>query len=220
VIRVECEQGSREWLETRIGIPTASEFSRIMTPSMKPSDSVTGYRNELLAEWLLGESLAESVSLFMQRGADEERGARSYYEMQRDVDIEEVGFLFRDDRRTGCSPDGLVGTNGGLEIKVPKAGNHVGCLLDESVPGQHRAQIQGCIWIAEREWWDFLSYNRFLPSVIVRVYRDDIFIKHLSTLVGVFCDQVAEAQEYLLKRGLRPKSPKRMDVAPLFQGVG
>lgn len=220
MIRVECEQGSREWIETRIGIPTSSEFSKIITPSMKPSDSAVGYRNELLAEWMLGESLSEGVSQFMQRGADEERAARAYYEMQRDIDIESVGFLFRDDRRTGCSPDGLVGAEGGLEIKVPKAGNHVGCLVDNALPATHRAQVQGSIWIAEREWWDFLSYNPYLPSVIVRVHRDDIYIKHLSTLVRVFCDQLAEAQDKLLARGYVPKSPKRMEAAPIFAGVG
>lgn len=220
MIRADFDQGSAAWVEARLGLPTASQFHRIITPTtMKPSASAEGYRNELLAEWLMGAPLEAMDEGFMERGMALEAGARSFYELMREADVEQVGFLWRDDRRCGCSPDGLVGTEGGVEIKCPSPGVHVSYLLGG--PGdKYRAQIQGCLWIAERQWWDFLSYHPTMPPALVRIERDERFIAALAEAVVQFCDNLDTAKSSLLARGYSPVEKPKREPAPFFVGVG
>ena len=110
MIIVDVEQRSFEWLEARQGIPTGSQISRLLTEKTRKY-SVLGarkYRNELLAEWFLDASLDGGNTLWMDRGTMLETEARQYYELLRDVELDEVGFCLRDDRRFGGSPDALV----------------------------------------------------------------------------------------------------------------
>lgn len=204
MIRLDVEQGSAAWIQARLGIPTASQFHRILTPkTLRVSEAASGYRNELLAEWLLGEPASDELSQFVQRGTVEESAARRFYELERDVDVEPVGFLLTDDRRAGCSPDGFVGQDGGLELKVPSASVHVGYLL-EAAGDKYKAQIQGNLWISEREWWDFVSYHPSLPPALVRFSRDEVFIAALRGAVSCFCDGLDAAKDSLRARGCEP----------------
>ncbi len=201
MIHIKCTQGDDRWIQARLGIPTASRFSSILTPkTMKLSSQADGYMNELLAEWILGRPVDDTQTQFMERGTDMEPSAVAYYEFQREVTTEEVGFCLRDDRRVGCSPDRLVGDNGGLEIKVPGAKKHVSYLLGNP-PEQYKVQIQGGLWICEREFWDFLSYNPDIPSVILRCPRDEPFIRKLADVVDAFLDRLEEAKERMRAMG-------------------
>lgn len=204
MIRLNVVQGSPEWFAARIGIPTASNFDRIITATGKASGQMTGYAHKLIAEQMLGVSLDEESNSFMQRGTAQEDKARKFYELQRSADVEQVGFLLRDDRRVGCSPDGLVGTDGMVEIKVPMAHTHVGYLLDTDGIG-YKHQTQGGLWIAERDWIDTVSYHDTMPSALVRVHRDDAYIKTLAMLVNQFLSFMDESKEKLMKRGILPK---------------
>lgn len=195
-------QGSAAWIDAHVGRPTASQFSRIMTPkTLKLSGQADDYRNELLAEELLGYPVNDFLSQFMERGKALEDDALSYYELQRGVDINRVGFVLRDDGRTGCSPDALVGDEGGLEIKTPSAANHVGYLID-GPDDKYKAQVQGCLWICERQWWDFVSYNPELPPVLIRFERDEAFIKALALCVDQFVSYLDESRDKLIRRGV------------------
>jgi len=217
VIRLDVPQGSKAWFDARIGLPTASQYSRILTPrTMKVSEQAVGYRNELLAEWLLGEPLDTGEFQFTERGSSLEEGAYRFYEMQREVDVDRVGFLLRDDRRTGCSPDGLVGTDGQVEIKCPAAATHVGYLLDGGGE-KYRAQIQGGLYISGRPWCDFLSYHPTLPPAMVRFQRDEPFIRALEAVLNEFCDRLATAQAELAARGYQPAAKAEPSF---FAGVG
>ena len=121
MIILDCEQGTQAWTEARLGIPTASEFSRIVTPTGKLSAARDGYMAELLAEWALGQPVSEFMGTdWTERGHMLEDAAREYYGVIRDVEPRTVGFLYRDESRTcGASPDSLVGSNGLLETQVP-----------------------------------------------------------------------------------------------------
>jgi len=207
MIVLDVEQGSGAWLDARRGLPTASQFHRLITAkTMRPSEQATGYRNLLLAEWLLGGNLDEDVSQFMQRGSDLEEGAFDFYELRQEMDVDRVGFVLRDDRRAGCSPDGLVGTDGGLELKCPSPQVHIGYLLD-GMGDAYRAQVQGCLYVCGREWWDWLSYHPTLPPVLVRCYRDEPFIKALTSILDAFCDHLDAMKEDLKHRGFTPAVP-------------
>lgn len=199
---IVCEQGSREWLHVKAGVVSASNLHRVMTPSkMKLAAASEGYCHELLAEQVLGRPLDDATTSFMQRGTEYEQKARDWYSLQRDTDIERVGFLLRDDGRVGCSPDALVGTVGGLEIKVPSAKTHMGYLID-GVDENYRCQIQGSLWITGRRWWDFVSYNPELPSLLVRIERDEAFIAALDKTCAQFLAYVDECKDRLRGRGL------------------
>lgn len=208
MIKINVEQGSLEWFQARMGIPTASMYGKILTPkTLKLSESSKKYRNFLLAEWLCGEPLGDELGGLVERGADLEERAFSLYEAQHDVDVERPGFVLRDDKRTGCSPDGLIEPNGGLEMKCPAPGTHMGYLLDLE-GDEYRAQVQGGIWICEREWWDFYSYHPLLPKAEMRIARDDAYIGALSNAVLHFCDQLDEAKARLMEMGHNPKLPE------------
>lgn len=195
------EQGSGEWLKARVGIPTASQFERILTPGGKPSSQADKYMHQLIAEQLLGVPMDDASSGYMLRGSTLERRAVSFYELQKEVDTEPIGFLLRDDKRVGASPDRFVGKDGLLEIKCPSAGVHIGYLLDKDGIG-YKVQVQGQLWIAEREWSDTLSYHPELPPALVRQVRDEKFIALLAAAVEQFLNAMDEAKVKLQRFGL------------------
>lgn len=199
---IDCEQGSDQWHAARLGIPTASQFHRIITPGGKPSKSAGPYAHDLLAEECLGVPLDAGASAFMQRGTALEEAARSHYAYQRSVSARQVGFVMLDDGSAGCSPDSFVGEEGGLEIKCAGAGKHVGHLLGVAV--EYNVQIQGCMWICKRRWWDLVCYHPQLPSAIVRVARDDKFIDDLAFAVVAFTAMMAAKREELVPMGCVP----------------
>lgn len=202
MIVLNVEQGSEEWLAARLGVPTASQFSRIISnKTAKLSTQADGYAHQLIAEQLLGIPMDNASSGFMQRGSEMEKTAISFYEMQRECDTEKVGFILRDDRRVGCSPDRLVGTDGLLEIKCPSAPVHIGYLLDETGIG-YRAQVQGQLWLTGREWVDTLSYHPDMPSALVRQVRDAEYIAALAKAVDQFISFIDESKEKLRRLGL------------------
>jgi hypothetical protein len=207
MIRIDCAQGSTEWIAARLAIPTASQFDRIITNKTgKLSDQATKYAWELIAEEVLGYPIDGASSAFMTRGTVIEQKAVSYYELQRDVETEAVGVILRDDRRVGCSPDRLVGSDGLLEIKVPNAANHIGYLLeDDGIGSSYRAQLQGQLWLTGRAWVDSLSYNPGMPNGLVRIYRDEEYIGKLAAAVEQFLSMRDEMKLKLARRGYFPE---------------
>lgn len=205
MIILDCEQGTPEWLQARLGIPTASSFDKIITPTGKPSTQSDAYANTLVAEWLSGESAGADLSgnVWVQRGNELEPEARKFYEMQTDSSVTQVGFVLRDDRLVGCSPDGLV--NGGLmEIKCPAPATHVEYLLQGALPTKYIPQVQGQMYIAEADWCDFVSYHPNMPPVIFRVERNPKFIAALTDALGEFLLTLADRKDTLISKGIEP----------------
>ena len=143
----------------------------------------------------------QAVSTWMDRGAASEDEAVSFYQLQRDCETEKVGFITNDAGTIGASPDRLVGAEGLLEIKIPAEHTHVSYLLKKSVDQAYYPQIQGQLWIAERKWVDILSWHPEMPPALIRVVRDEEFIKLLSEAVGKFSLLLEEYSADLVKRG-------------------
>ena len=177
------EQGSNEWLQSRLGKPTASNFGKLITPTGKPSTSAEGYINELIAQKITGELPEFYTNAAMERGNELEPAAKALYEFINGVEVVEVGLCLHDEFECGASPDALVGDDGGLEVKCPLPHTHVAYLRDGKVPSKYIPQIQGCLWITGREWWDFMSYHPAMEDLIVRVERDNEYIKKLADQV-------------------------------------
>ena len=219
MITLDCEQGTREWVEARLGIPTATGFSKILTPGGKLSKSREAYWGDLLGESVTGEPHDDLPSLyFVERGEALEPSARKHYAFQRDVDPVKVGFVFRDEgRMVGCSPDGVVGDDGLLELKCPKTGNHISWLARGVVPREHVSQLQGQLWVTGRAWVDFMSYHPGLPPLIVRVEPDPAYQAALDEHIPTFCDELLEGRAYLRSLGVSLE-PGEVPLRPSASG--
>ena len=181
----DIEQGSQEWLQLRLGIATASNFKKIITSTGVESKSLKDYAFELASDSLLTEPEASFQSEAMIRGNELEEEARSYYSFVNDVKIDQVTFIKKDE--IGYSPDGLIGENGVIEIKCPLKKNHLKYLIDNKLPSEYKPQVQGGLYISEREYCDFISYHPLFKDdkkmFVVRIYRDEEYIKKLSDLL-------------------------------------
>lgn len=170
---INVDQRSPEWYAARLGVPSASNFAKVVTPGGKKSTQVESYLNRLVADIITGRSDQQEPNEAMQRGTELEPEARSYYELIMGP-VEEVGFCIHDDG-FGCSPDGMVGDDGLLEIKCPLAHTHVEYLRDDCIPSIYVPQVQGQLLVTGRKWCDFLSYHPDMKPLLVRVERDEKF---------------------------------------------
>ena len=180
------EQGTEGWLAARLSKPSASCFSKLITMTGKPSASADGYNNQLLGERLTGKSEPHYKSEAMILGTEREPEARADYEFISGNKVDQYGFILDDTESYGCSPDGLIGdsSEGGLEIKCPAQTTQAGYWRDpQSGVKKYYQQIQGCMWVTGRKWWDFFSYHPDMPHVLVRVERDEDYIEKLSEQV-------------------------------------
>ena len=181
------EQGTDEWLSERAGKVTASCFGNILTGTGKKSTKRRGYLLTLAGEILAGKPETTFKSEWMQRGNDLEDSSRTTYEFITGNTVEQVGMVYlNEEKAVSCSPDGLIGDNGGYETKCPKMSTHVDYLLHGKCPTQYIPQVQGCLWVTGREWWDFMSFHPDLKPLIVRVERDEKYISLLEELVEEF----------------------------------
>lgn len=165
-------QYSPEWWAQRRGIPTSSNAKRIITPKDgKFSSQAEDYACDLIAEkydHYYGQP-SEFATAAMRNGNVMEPESRRFYVFERDCEVQQVGFVTTDDGRFGCSPDSLVNSEGGLELKNPKPSTHIRYLLDGGLPPEYRPQLHWCLIVTGRKWWDFLSYAPGLPHLLVRV---------------------------------------------------
>lgn len=185
---IECGgQGTEEWLKARLGVPSASNFSKVVTTKGQRSTSFMGYVNALIAEKLTGDPTYVKITEPMERGTSLEDEARAMYQLINDTEVRQVDFIKHPNMEVGCSPDGLIdvkcdrGLIGGLEIKCPLQGTHVEYLRAGKVPSKYMLQVQGCMFVTGRGYWDFMSYHPKMKPLIVRTYRDDDLINELAT---------------------------------------
>jgi hypothetical protein len=198
VIIHTADQGTPEWFQARLGIPTASRFGDILTSQAKPAAAQKKYLNTLLAEHLTGKRDEIPQTFWMQRGTELEPHARSYYEFHSELDVRESGFVTTDDGLVGGSPDGLTEV-GGLEIKCPSPAVHVEYLLAGKCPAQYVPQVQGLMWLFGADRWDFVSYHPdFRKQLVVQVGRDDKWQAAWESEIKVFNDKLQDAKHKLL----------------------
>ena len=130
----------------------------------------------------------EVPGVWLERGKIMEDEAREVYAFMTDEEPLRVGFI--KNGRAGASPDSLLGDVGGLEIKTAIPAVQIERLQRGTLPSEHVAQVQGCLWITGRQWWDFVSFWPRLPPLIVRVERDEAYIAKLAEAVAAFNSEV------------------------------
>jgi hypothetical protein len=193
----DFEQGSPDWHRVRLGIPTASEFKSILAKGEGKTRRT--YMMKLLGERFTGEPADNFSNGHMERGKEMEDEARRLYAFMQEVDPVRVGFIRNGAK--GSSPDSLIGESGGLEIKTKLAHLQLDVIEADKIPSEHVAQVQGHLWIAEREWWDFASYWPKLPLFVKRVTRDEPYIATLRSEVERFTDELDALTEKMVRRG-------------------
>lgn len=197
---INVEQGSPDWFAARLGIPTASEFGTVMARGKGGGESKTRrtYMLKLIGERMTGKPQESYSNAHMERGKEMEAEARSLYAFMRDEEPQLVGFVRNGDK--GASPDSLVREDGSLEIKTKLPHLQLEVLMADELPSDHKAQVQGQIWVLEREWADFVSYWPNLPLFVKRVYRDEAYIKTIASAVDEFLSEMHELQTTIQQR--------------------
>ncbi len=191
MIIVPVEQNSEAWRYARAGIVTASALDQIVTPKFAAREGKMpeSYLYELLAERCMGAPIETGNTWQMEQGAVMEREARealSWLAFAEDMKVERVGFITTDDGAVGCSPDGLIGEDGGVELKCPQPATHIRYLTTGGVPEAYLTQVHGSMFVTGRKWWNFVSYNRQFPSLVVRVERDERIMAALRAATADF----------------------------------
>lgn len=193
----EIEQGTESWKALRLGIPTASCFHKVMASGRGGAESKTRqeYLLKLAGEVLTGEPMDNYVNGHMTRGKEMEDEARNLYAFMTDAELKRVGFIKNGPK--GCSPDSLIGEHGMVEFKTALPHILIEMLLSPSdwFPPQHRAQTQGGLWVAERQWCDLVVFWPKLPLFVRRAHRDAVYLQKLADDVEVFNAELAQTIE-------------------------
>ncbi|WP_455476304.1 lambda exonuclease family protein [Bartonella sp. B17] len=187
-IIIDCIQGTDEWIKVRNGLITASLFEMVMARK-KQGQKTQKYQSimmKLVGERITGKTVEEGTTLAMRRGTELEPVARQLYGTLTHTQPETVGFVLADDRKKGFSPDAFIGTDGLLEIKTKKPEVLIPHFYQKGFPQEHKAQCQGGLWIAQREWLDLMLYWPDMPPLIKRTYRDEVYIRKLENEINHF----------------------------------
>lgn len=193
----DIEQGGAEWAALRMGIPTASEFKSVLAKGEGKTRKT--YMMKLLGERFTGLPADNYTNGHMDRGKEMEAEARELYALTRDVELDRVAFIR--DGSVGCSPDSLIGDDGGMEIKTRLAHLQVELLELDRLPPENVAQVQGSLWVSRRDWWDYVSYCPRLPLFVKRVMRDEKYIADLSLEVDRFNVDLDALTQKMIARG-------------------
>ncbi|ALE03089.1 lambda exonuclease family protein [Bartonella ancashensis] len=199
-VTIDCVQGTAEWHQVRHGLVTASVFEMVLARK-KDGQKTQKYQAlmmKLAGERITGKVVEEGTTAPMRRGTELEPTARQLYGTLTQTKPECVGFLLADDRMKGFSPDALIGADGILEIKPKKPEILIPHFYQNSFPIEHKAQCQGGLWIAQREWIDLMLYWPGMPPLIKRAYRDEVYIRKLDSEIRRF-NEALERMVYLLK---------------------
>lgn len=199
-IVTDIEQGTPEWLALRLGIATASELDCLLVSGKHPTGF--GVAAFTYMDQLIGERITEEAAEIpfqtkaTIRGHEQEGVALNLYEAREEVKVQKVGIILN--RGIGYSPDGLVGTDGLIEIKTKLPKFQVGVILSGEVPKEHVAQCQGGLWASDREWIDFISYWPGMPLFVKRMHRDEAMIRKIAERVKLFYEIMDERMNKVL----------------------
>lgn len=194
----DIDQGSPEWFRLHLGLPTASEFYKVMA-KVGPRGG-TSHREYVMRDQYLRMLAGEVVTgelrepewfgnRHTERGKEREAEARALYALKHDVEPEIIGFVRNGN--CGCSPDSFA-ASGGVEIKDVLAHRQIERLKAGVLPGEHRWQVIGSLLVCEdREYWDFVSHCRGLPLFEIRVDRGKVKaeLAELRAAIDKFCDE-------------------------------
>lgn len=201
-------QGEQAWMDIRRGLITASEMSKVLTPTLKIADNADtrSHVYELAAQKITGHTEPTYFGDEMLRGVNEEPLARQLYH-DNFAPVTECGFITNDDHgfTIGYSPDGLIGDDGLIEIKSRRAKFQVQSIVEGEVPKEHVLQIQTGLLVTGRKWCDYVSYSGGMPLWPIRAYPDESIHEAIIAACGAFEDKIAKVVNAYHERLLTEK---------------
>lgn len=206
------DQHTPEWWAARLGKVTASRIGDLMARTQKGWGAPRKhYLAEKVAERITGKAKDRKRVASLEQRLEIEPDARIAYEFYRDVEVLQVGFI--DHPRIpncGASPDGLIGSDGGLELKNPDTETHIEIITAGCIERDYIYQIQFNMAVTGRSWWDFGSFDPNMPEelklYVQRVERDEVMITDIETNVIEFLAEVDRkvAEVQALMQGKTP----------------
>jgi len=199
----EIVQGELEWFRLRIGKVTASELDNLISPLWKEREGEMPktYLYKKLAEKWTGHALPGFTSHATEQGNIKEEKAIPWFRFEYEhLSVKQVGFVESDDGLSGCSPDALIGDDGGLEVKCPFAETHVKYLVNGGLPKEYAAQVHGSLFVTGRPWWIFMSYCPRFPAHVVKIERDEEICSKIHDVVTKFHASLNAAFETLTQK--------------------
>ena len=208
MIFIPVIQGSEEWHEARIGVITASRYKDAceLLKNGSPTQKNIDYAYDIAIERISNETTEDTyVTRAMQIGVQREPYARMAYEEKTGNLAEESGIVLTDDRIFGYSSDGLVGTNGLIEIKCLSSSRKIIEMWETGDISEYIHQIQGGLWLTGRSWCDFVMYAPQLEPIgkqlfIKRIERDEAFIEDMEEKLWNFAKRVQAHVEVLTQK--------------------
>jgi YqaJ-like viral recombinase domain len=197
----DVSQRTLDWAKLHVGIPTASGFGNLLTPEFKIRDGEMPktYLYTKIAEKWFGEPLLDLSVFSIEQGEILETEAKPFFELETGRKIIEAGFITADDGLSGCSPDGLLEDDNGLEVKCPSAHVHVKYLVEGKLPKEYAAQVHGSMFVTGRPKWTFVSYRRNFPPFIIEVGREEEIMLRIAEAIRKFHAMIGAAMEVLWK---------------------
>lgn len=199
-------QGTTAWTDIRLGVVTASNINMLITPKGKlaSGDKVRDYAYKLVGERATWRVDYEFQGFDMERGHIEEDIARNIYSDSYE-EVRLCGFVENTLHgfKIGASPDGLVGEDGGIEIKSRKTKFQIETVAEDIIDDKYINQIQCCLLVTGRKWWDFVQYSNGLPLYVKRILPDperQALIIEAVTAFEALCKEIREKYEQNSKR--------------------
>lgn len=189
----EISQGTDDWHNLRIGSIGGSSITHVLAKGTGASRKSLMY--QLAAEILSGNKTQGYATPAMERGTELEGEARRYYELVTGNTVEQVAMIRADIPRVHVSPDGIIGDDGGIEIKCPNLTTHIETIDTGKIDLKYIRQCQHFLWVTGREWIDFISYAPEIvsnPMWIKRVYPEPKIQAEIETELPLFLKELDE----------------------------
>ena len=205
--RIEAvQQGSEAWHQLRLGKVTASRVADLLAKTKTgPSASRGNYLIELALQRVTKTIEESYTNAAMEWGTQTEPQARVAYEVKTGNFVDQVAFI---DHPTiagfGCSPDGIVASDGLIEIKCPNSATHWSYIKANEPPNKYFIQMQAQMSVTGAKWCDFVSFDPRMPErsqlLVVRVMRDPEYIVYMEAEISTFLKEVEKEVQLMEKR--------------------
>lgn len=183
----DFKQRTDEWYKVRAGKFTGSDFHICFGDSQAKKTLLLKKASEIIIGKVIENNYTNSD---MQRGIENENVAVAGYELTTNSSITTVGFCELNER-VGCSPDGLIGDDGIIEIKCPNHTIFLQQVIANKIKPEYFTQIQFNLYVTGRKWCDYVAYNEDFDLFIKRIERDEEYIKKIVDCLDDCIKEVA-----------------------------
>lgn len=188
----EGEQVTDEWFKLRAGKITGTKAHLIYINSKTLGNLLL----KICSEKITGIRESDNYSSYaIKKGVESESSAVAGYELEKGVEVKQICFAELDEY-SGCSPDGLVGEDGMIEIKCPLDSTFFEYYITRKIKNDYMSQMQYGMYICDRKWCDYVVYNENFPKqdfmIIKRVLRDEEYINKIKANLEIFINKAKD----------------------------